>query len=60
MMKDKEEEERMKDLILHHAPCYRRLISFYYEKDIQTVLDLKKEEVDEGGSPKIIKRTKRS
>ena len=59
-MKDKEEEGRMKDLILKYAPCYRRLISFYYEKDIQTVLDLKKEELNESGSPKTVKRIKRS
>ena len=60
LMKDKEEEKRMRDLILKSAPCYRRLISFYYEKDVQTVLDLKEEELNESRSPKIIKRTKRS
>ncbi len=39
-------ERKTSDLVISKKRShYRRLISFYYKKEIQSVLDLKKEEV---------------
>jgi len=46
LMKSKEDEKKMRDKILSSGNQYRRLISFYYKKDIKNLLDLRKEELD--------------
>lgn len=48
LMKDKELERKMRDIVCQHTDSYRRLISYYYEKDIQNLLDLREEELNEG------------
>jgi hypothetical protein len=42
-MSKKEYEKEMMDISLKYSPEYRRLLSFFYTKESQTVLDLKKE-----------------
>ena len=43
-MKNPELEKQFRDRVLKHQPEYRRLISFFYEKDIQNLIDIVKEE----------------
>ncbi len=42
-MKKIEEERKVRDIMRKAGYEYNRLISFYYEKDSQTILDLKEE-----------------
>jgi len=46
VMKNPELEKQFRDTVLDIEPEYRRLVSFYYKKDIQNLLDIKKEEVN--------------
>ena len=46
LMKDKELEMQFRDKVLETEPEYRRLLSFYYKKDIKNLIDIKKEEED--------------
>jgi len=45
-MKNPELEKQFRDKVLESHPEYRRLLSFYYIKDIQNLIDIKKEEVN--------------
>jgi hypothetical protein len=44
VMKNPELEKQFRDKVLESHPEYRRLLSFYYKKDIQNLIDIKKEE----------------
>ena len=44
LMKNKELEMEFRDKVLETEPEYRRLLSFYYKKDIKNLIDIKKEE----------------
>ena len=44
VMKNPELEKSFRDKVLETEDEYRRLLSFFYEKDIQTLIDIKKEE----------------
>jgi len=46
VMKNPELEKQFRDKVLESHPEYRRLLSFYYIKDIQNLIDIKKEEVN--------------
>jgi hypothetical protein len=46
LMKDPELEKQFRDKVLETEPEYRRLLSFYYKKDIKNLIDIKKEEQD--------------
>jgi len=46
LMKDKELEKQFRDKVLETEPEYRRLLSFYYKKDIKNLIDIKKEGED--------------
>lgn len=40
-------ERRMKEAAIRHGETsYNRMISFFFEKDIHTILDMKREELD--------------
>jgi len=43
-MKDPELEKGMCDTVIEYHNVYRRLVSFYFKDDIQSVIDLKGEE----------------
>ena len=47
VMKNPELEKQFRDKVLESHPEYRRLLSFYYKKDIQNLIDIKKEEQNE-------------
>ena len=44
LMKNPELEKKFRDKVLESEPEYRRLLSFYYKKDIQNLISMKKEE----------------
>jgi hypothetical protein len=44
VMKNPELEKQFRDKVLETQPEYRRLISYYYEDDIQNLIEIKKEE----------------
>jgi hypothetical protein len=44
LMKNKELEKQFRDKVLETQPEYRRLLSYYYKKDIKNLIDIKKEE----------------
>ena len=46
VMKNPELEKQFRDRVLEIHPEYRRLLSFYYKKDIQNLINIKKEEID--------------
>lgn len=46
-MSKPEDEKEMRDLVFKNGADYRRLVSYYYPKASQTVLDLKKEKPDD-------------
>jgi hypothetical protein len=47
VMKDPEKEREFRDEALLLAPTWNRLLSYYYPKDIQTVIDMRREEINE-------------
>ncbi len=44
VMKDPELEKQFRDKVLENHPEYRRLLSFYYRKDIKNLISIKEEE----------------
>jgi len=56
VMKNPELEKQFRDRLLETQSVYPRLISYYYQKDIKNLIDIKKEEMH-GCKPK---RTNRS
>ena len=46
LMKSKEGEKAMRDKVYTTSDFYRRLISYYYEKDIMNLIELKQEEMN--------------
>ena len=48
LMGNKELEMQFRDKVLETEPEYRRLLSFYYKKDITNLIDIKKEEDNDG------------
>ena len=44
LMKNPDLEKKFRDRVLNVESEYRRLLSYYYEKDITNLLDIKKEE----------------
>jgi len=49
-MKDPEAEKAVRDVVVKRFPEYRRLGSYYFEEDIQTLIDMRREENDTTGS----------
>ena len=45
VMKNPELEKKFRDRVLDTEAIYPRLISYYYLKDIQNLIDIKKEEM---------------
>jgi len=46
VMKDPKKERAFRDKALTITNEYHRLLSYFYKKDIQTVMDMKREEID--------------
>jgi len=46
-MKDPELEKAMRDIVLKKFPVYRRLVSFYFVDDIQSVVNMRRKENEE-------------
>ena len=44
LMKNPKLEKQFRDKVLETQPEYRRLLSYYYKKDIKNLIDIKKEE----------------
>lgn len=59
-LKNPELEKEMAKFVVKKYSIYNRLITFFFKDDMQSILDLKKEELNESRSPKIVKRIKRS
>jgi len=47
VLKNPKLEKQFRDKVLETQPEYRRLISYYYKKDIQNLINIKKEEENE-------------
>jgi len=47
VMKDPEKEREFRDAALLLTDSWNRLLSYYYPKDIQTVIDMRREEINE-------------
>jgi len=50
-MKNPELEKEFRDKVLSTNNTYRRLLSFYYKKDIQNLIEIKKEEINAAVRP---------
>ena len=48
VMKDPVKERDFRDTALGETDEWRRLLSYYYPKDVQTVIDMKREEINGG------------
>jgi hypothetical protein len=44
LMNSLEDEKKFRDRILQDCPEYRRLVSYFFEKGIQNILTMKREE----------------
>ena len=44
LMKDKELEMQFRDRVLETEPEYRRLVSYYYKKELKNLIEIKREE----------------